>query len=388
MTTTRGAGHFGPLRPFADAFVRDGHDVLVAAPPAAAEMVRRAGHAFRALGAPPDEHRGAVFARTAGASGEEANRIVIGELFAGLDGRAALPGVVSAVEAWRPDAIVHESCEFAAALAGELTGVPTVRVAIGMAALEVWAARFATPHVDAIRAEHGLPADPRGERLGSGPALTLTPPALEDPRTPGGGARFRDAATARARAARRDGERPLVYLSFGSVAGQMGYFPSLYHQAIAELAALPVRVLVTTGNAQDPAALGPLPPNVRAERWVQESFILPHAAAMVSHGGAGSVRMALSAGVPLAVVPLFGDQPFNAHAVARSGAGIAIQGAAGLGVAVRGLLEDPSYRDTAEAIAEEVAALPPAGRAIRLIGQIASRTSPAARWPVATAPLR
>ena len=128
-----------------------------------------------------------------------------------------------------------------------------------------------------------------------------------------------------------------------------------------------MRVLVTTGNAQKPAALGPLPSNVRAERWVQESFVLSHVSAMVSHGGAGSVRMALSAGVPLAVVPLFGDQPYNAHAVARTGAGIALQGTAGLGDAVRALLEDASYRETAAAISEEVAALPPARRAIRAI---------------------
>jgi hypothetical protein len=307
-----------------------------------------------------------VFGRVAGASNEEANRIVIGDLFAAVDARAALPSLVAAVESWKPDAIVHESCEFAAALAGELTGVPTVRVAIGMAALEVWAAHFAAAPVDAIRAENGLPADPRGERLRGGATLTLTPPALEDPATPGGGARFRDPAT-KQRTPDRPGDRPLVYVSFGSVAGQMGYFPGLYHQALAELAELPVRVLVTTGNAQDPAALGPLPSNVRAERWVQESFVLSHVSAMVSHGGAGSVRMALSAGVPLAVVPLFGDQPYNAHAVARSGAGIALQGAAGLGAAIRALLDDDSYRETAEAIAEEVAALPPAGKAIRVI---------------------
>src|SRR5215210_197822 len=138
MTTTRGAGHFGPLKPFADAFRAAGHDVVVAAPPPAFDMVRRAGHQFRPLAAPGEEQRGAVFARTAGASQQEANAIVIGELFAGLDARASLPSIIAAVGDWRPDVIVHESCEFAAALAGELTGVPTVRVAIGIASLEAW----------------------------------------------------------------------------------------------------------------------------------------------------------------------------------------------------------------------------------------------------------
>jgi UDP:flavonoid glycosyltransferase YjiC (YdhE family) len=369
MTTTRGAGHFGPLKPFADAFIADGHDVLVAAPPQAADMVRRAGYPYRPLAVAPEEIRNATFAKTAGASQMEANRVVVGDLFAGLDARAALPSIVSLVEELKPDAIVHESCEFAAALAGELTGVATVRVAIGTAALEAWAARFAAGPVDALRAEYGLPADPEGARLQAGPTLTLTPRALEDPSVPSRGVRFRDPALP-GPAAGRSG-RPLVYVSFGSVAGQTGYFPALYRAAIAELAPLPVTVLLTTGNAQDPADLGPLPANVRAERWVQEPFVLPHAAAMVSHGGAGSVRMALSTGVPLAVVPLFGDQPFNAQAVVRCGAGVALEGTAGLGAAVRNLLADPTYAETATAIAEDVAALPPAGKAIRVIERAA-----------------
>jgi UDP:flavonoid glycosyltransferase YjiC (YdhE family) len=378
MTTTRGAGHFGPLKPFADAFLADGHDVLVAAPPLAAEMVRRAGFPFRSLAAPPEEARNAVFAQTAGLGHMEANRVVIAELFAATDARAALPSLITIVDDWKPDAILYESCEFAAALAGEIMGVPTVRVALGTAALESWVGRLAAPAVDALRAQYGLPADPDGTRLQSGPTLTLAPRALEDPSVPSRGTRYRDPAMPAPAARRADG-RPLVYVSFGSVAGQMGYFPSLYQAAIAELASLPVTVLLTTGNAKDPAELGPLPANVRAERWVQEHFILPHAAAMVSHGGAGSIRMALSTGVPLAVVPLFGDQPFNAHAVARCGAGVALEGTTGLGAAVRNLLADPTYAETALHIAEDIAALTPANKAIRVIERTSIASGTAAR---------
>jgi hypothetical protein len=39
--------------------------------------------------------------------------------------------VLDACRRWHPDVIMHESCEFAAVLAAELTGVPRVRVAIG-----------------------------------------------------------------------------------------------------------------------------------------------------------------------------------------------------------------------------------------------------------------
>lgn len=49
--------------------------------------------------------------------------------------------------------------------------------------------------------------------------------------------------------------------------------------------------------------------------------LLEHASVFVTHGGANSMHEALSLAVPLIVVPIFGDQPSNADAVARSGAG-------------------------------------------------------------------
>jgi len=47
--------------------------------------------------------------------------------------------------------------------------------------------------------------------------------------------------------------------------------------------------------------------------------------AFITHGGANSVHEALNFGVPLAVVPLFGDQPLNADSVVAAGAGISFR---------------------------------------------------------------
>merc|ERR1712060_845271 len=49
--------------------------------------------------------------------------------------------------------------------------------------------------------------------------------------------------------------------------------------------------------------------------------LLEHASVFVTHGGANSMHEALQLEVPLVVVPIFGDQPSNADAVARCGAG-------------------------------------------------------------------
>ena len=112
---------------------------------------------------------------------------------------------------------------------------------------------------------------------------------------------------------------------------------------------------MTLGTEVDPAALGPVPANVHVERWVPQADVMPVAAAMVGHGGSGSTLMAMAAGLPLAVVPLFADQPDNAARVALLGAGLALSGTERLGAAVRTLLDDPGYWLRAQQVGLEIA---------------------------------
>ena len=66
----------------------------------------------------------------------------------------------------------------------------------------------------------------------------------------------------------------------------------------------------------------------------------------------------------MAVLPLFADQPLNAAAVARAGAGVALDGPGQIAAAVEELLRDPAYAATAGRIGDEIAALPLAGEAL------------------------
>src|SRR4051794_35045365 len=97
FATTRSAGHFGPLVPFAHAARRAGHDVLVSAPLSAAGMVGRAGLKLRAHGDPPEAEVSRVLAMTRRLSPVEANGLVFGEVFAGFHARAALPGILATI---------------------------------------------------------------------------------------------------------------------------------------------------------------------------------------------------------------------------------------------------------------------------------------------------
>jgi UDP:flavonoid glycosyltransferase YjiC (YdhE family) len=375
MTTKAGAGHFGPMIPFAHALRGAGADVLIAAPRQAAPMVRSEHLPLWAFDDPPAGERDAVFASLGDLSAASPER-VLGDIFARIDARAAYPGVLAVSQVWRPDVVISEITEFAGPLAAEAIGVPSICVGISAQGRSERVLPAVLPAIAELRADFGLRPDPDGARLLGRPYFTLMPAALDDSPSPAA-LRFREVAdmTGDRRTPRwAAGDEPLVYLTFGSVAPTMDLYPELYRAAIDALAALPVRVLVTIGRNADPADLGPLPARVHVERWVPQNDVMPHAAAIVCHGGSGTVTMGLAAGVPLVVVPLFADQPWNAERVDAIGAGIAVQGGReavpGIGDAVRRLLADPSYRATAQRVAAEMRALPPVDAAVAVVREL------------------
>jgi MGT family glycosyltransferase len=149
--------------------------------------------------------------------------------------------------------------------------------------------------------------------------------------------------------------RPLVYVSFGSVAASFPAAARAYRSALDAVADLPVRVLLTTGGHE--LDLGDVPANVRVEQWVDEGAVLAHASAVVGHGGAGTTLSAMAAGCPLVVVPLFGDQPANAVRVAVAGAGV-VAPMEGIRAGIELVLGKERYRDVAQRVAAEMRALP------------------------------
>ncbi|MCA9131515.1 MAG: hypothetical protein KDA45_00100 [Planctomycetales bacterium] len=77
-------------------------------------------------------------------------------------------------------------------------------------------------------------------------------------------------------------------------------------------------VLLSTAASQLPS---PLPPRVVAAGYLPFSQLLPHAAALVHHGGVGTTSQAFRAGVPQVVLPMAFDQFDNAERVAKLGCG-------------------------------------------------------------------
>jgi MGT family glycosyltransferase len=121
-----------------------------------------------------------------------------------------------------------------------------------------------------------------------------------------------------------DDGTPLVVVGLGTTPMDEG--PVLARVLLA-MADAPVRVLVTVGDHLDPDGFT-APANVTLSRYVRHAAVLPWASAVVSHAGLGTVLAALAHGLPLVCLPLGREQPHNAAAVERVGAGIALDRAA------------------------------------------------------------
>jgi len=112
------------------------------------------------------------------------------------------------------------------------------------------------------------------------------------------------------------------------------------------------------------------PPTARF--FAHHSTATPH-----EDGGFNSVKEALAEGVPLVVVPIAGDQPYCARRCEALGVGRVIgpaeRNAAVIRAAVRTVLGDPSYRDHARHMRDEICALPPAAAAVTALEQVADK---------------
>jgi UDP:flavonoid glycosyltransferase YjiC (YdhE family) len=377
VTSTRGAGHLNPLLPFAAAARRAGHEVLVAGPGLLADAVERAGLPLWECELPPEHLLGPAWGRVqTAATAEEAERIVVGEIFGRLNVQAALPRMRAACE--QADLVLRDPAEYASAIAAEAAGIPHARVAIGLAAVEREMTLLASASIE--EESSGV----TGAILAS-PYLTTFPATLDDA-APAQVRRFRDPAAEAAPGGLADwwpgDERPLVYLSFGSVTGGLPTAPALYRAALEAAGEVPARVLVTVGNELDLDTLNLPPGNVHLARWVPQADVLGEASLVVSHGGSGTTLGALAAGLPLVVVPLFADQPQNARRVAEVGAGLVVEplreGPAqglpssidpgALRDAIEAALGDESLADTARALAAEMRAMPPVDAALSRLG--------------------
>lgn len=153
--------------------------------------------------------------------------------------------------------------------------------------------------------------------------------------------------------ARRAG-RPVVLVTQGTAATDAA---QLLLPAISALAGRDALVIATTADA-DPDDVLPRagrPANVRLERFVPFTELLPMTDLMITNGGYGGVQMSLAFGVPLVTAGVSEDKMEVNQRVRWSGAGVSLRTshptAGQIGTAVTTVLGDPRYRARARELA-------------------------------------
>jgi UDP:flavonoid glycosyltransferase YjiC (YdhE family) len=357
-------GHLHPLLPLATALRTRGHDVAFLTGDGLAGPVAAAGFPLVAAGTDFDSVVAEALVRapdTPLVTPEDQQRFGFGQLFSAVRTELLADEATAAASAFAPDLVVNDVADFVGALVAARLGVPNATAGIGLVVRSelidlaaegvaaAWTAAGLAPRPDAgLYRSVYLNQLPRSVQSAS---VAELPVVVQDLRpVPVGEG---DAALELGDLGR---DRPLVYVTFGTVFGDV----ELLRAVVAEVATLDVDVLVTVGPSVDPDAVAAPHDRIVVRDFVPQGAVLDRCRLVVSHGGVGSVVGPLRYGVPLLLVPRGADQEENAARVAATGAGRIVEpGRPGvLAEAATALLTEGVASARARAIAEEIAAMP------------------------------
>jgi hypothetical protein len=358
-------GHLLPLLPLARAMREQGADTAMLTAASAAPLLEPDG--FPVLGAGPDTGQlvGEVLRTTGHNLGEGVTVEAEAEFFAGARVDLGFRDSLAAAGRWSPDLIVSEMYDFVGPMVADAMHTPAASVGIGPASPDVSVKEF-QQRVGLRYSALGIEQRPLRWYLDTCPAALQR----EGWQRPEGWHGLRPEAHRvsghESVPAAPSAPRPRILVIFGTMIAAPGIVDAL----IDELLTLDVDLRVTLG----PLTVSDFTP--RDERvefvpFVPLAQLLSGVDAVVTHGGSGTVLGALTAGLPMVVVPQGADQPQNAERVAAGGAGISFPlGEApprAVAQALAQVLGEPRYRAAAVRIGEEIAATPSARDVARML---------------------
>ena len=384
FTFVGGTGHFNPLVPFAQAAVAKGHHVTWACRSRMMPVVEAAGFTALPLGEEQDEPPQRLPLQ---ALDMERENQVLRDGFAGHAARRRAAALVDLCTEQQPDVLICDEVDFGAMIAAERLGLPHVSVVV------IAAGSFIRPEIVAeslnrVRAEHGLPPDDELGMLSRYLVLSPSPRSYREPAFPAP-ATLHSFNTWSVSAAPAPDWLPLMpydetlYFTLGTVFNlESG---DLFMRVLAGLRDMPLNIVVTVGKHIDPQEFGAQPAHIHIEEYIPQERLLPHCDIVVSHGGSGSVMGALTHGVPMVLIPMGADQPLNAARCADLGVAVVLDPITATPDIVREsviiVLTAESYRQAAEALSDEMAALPGPDQAVRLLEQLAREKRPILNHP-------
>lgn len=151
------------------------------------------------------------------------------------------------------------------------------------------------------------------------------------------------------------GSPPVVFTLGTSAVGAAGTF---YEESVRAIAVTGMRAVMLIGPHGENHPKGTLPDTIRIVPAAPHAALMPRASIVVHQGGAGTLHQAMRAGVPMLVVPHAHDQADNAWRATQLGVGRTLQPrryrASRVASELRRLVDDPSYRARASAVAATV----------------------------------
>lgn len=369
FTVMPAVSHLRPALPLARELRERGWDVAIAASASMRDAVSDAGFPLLPVGldwSEPEAER--TFPELVGMPLAEQAYRWVSDIFADRAARPTATDLIALIPEWEPDLVVRDYWDFGAWAAVEATGVPAAVVGLAMFAPPEELRGFVGPQLQALRAHAGLdPDEPLGS-LYAGPYIDLLPVTYQAAAPPNA-VRMRPVAAGGNEPAAPTWlsslpDRPTLLVTFGTVFNRV---PGVFETVIEALADEPVNVIVTTGHGRDPAGLGPLPANTRAERFLPHAAILPGCDAVICHAGFGTTMAALAHDLPVVAVPLSADQPIHAERCRALGVGTVVAQAdltaGAVRSAVRRAVSDPRLRSAAAALGAEIRDMPGPGPA-------------------------
>lgn len=157
-------------------------------------------------------------------------------------------------------------------------------------------------------------------------------------------------------------ERPRVCLTLGVCATErFGGYPVGVQGILDALADLDVEIVATVAE-EEQKKLERVPDNTRLVSFVPLHALLPTCDAVIHHAGFGTANTTAINGIPQLALPEQHDAPPLARRVEAQGAGLTVYYSEVTGEKVRTnllrLLEEPSFREGAARLRDEIMALP------------------------------
>jgi len=387
-TCLPGLGHFLPMVPLARALAAAGHEVAFATAGDISPQIEKMGFAAFPAGMSlpqqleeaaerfPEQH--------AMPPSKERFFSFVPRMLAGAAAPARAKDLVPIVREWRPDVVIHDETELGGPVAAAVAGVPYAAHSVAIfRPLEM--ARLARATIAPLWEAWDVDLGPFAGMFRY-LYLDVCPPSLQsseigqidvaypmqNTHLDAGDQRLPDWIT-------QLRPVPTVYISLGTVFNRN---PEVFATILAGLHDEDLNVIVTIGNDQDPAALGPQPEHIHVERFIAQSALLPHCDAVVNQGGTAIFEI-FAHGLPLLVLPQGANQFYNAEACVAAGAARSLLPAEvtpeSARTSIRALLEDPRYRDSARRVASEIEAMPDPEQAVELVERLARERAPLTR---------